>query len=67
MTTAPTRPRLSRVGIVAKSHLSAAAPHLVEIAAWLAGRGVAAVFENDDGGADAATSRAASSPRSGRS
>lgn len=33
------------VGIVAKSHLRAAAPHLLDIEAWLAERGVAAVFE----------------------
>lgn len=33
------------VGIVAKSHLRAAAPHLLDIAAWLAQRSVAAVFE----------------------
>lgn len=36
---------ISRVGIVAKSHLRAATPHLVEIAAWLDARGVEAVFE----------------------
>src|SRR2546426_11672686 len=35
----------SRLGIVAKSHLRAATPHLVDIAAWLDGRGVDAVFE----------------------
>ena len=33
------RPPVSRVGIVAKSHLRAAAPHLADIAAWLAARG----------------------------
>lgn len=33
------------VGIVAKSHLRAAAPHLLDIAAWLDARGVEAVFE----------------------
>jgi NAD+ kinase len=32
-------------GIVAKSHLRAATPHLVAIGAWLAERGVAAVYE----------------------
>ena len=37
--------RVSRVGIVAKSHLREAAPHLIDIAAWLEARGVAAVFE----------------------
>ena len=36
---------VSRVGIVAKSHLRAAAPHLLEISAWLDARGVTAVFE----------------------
>src|SRR5205823_10053647 len=36
---------VARVGIVAKSHLREAAPHLTEIAAWLAARGIAAVFE----------------------
>ncbi len=33
------------VGIVAKSHLREATPHLVEIQTWLAARGVGAVFE----------------------
>jgi len=33
------------VGIVAKSHLREAMPHLAEIEAWLAARGVQAVFE----------------------
>lgn len=36
---------VTRVGVVAKSHLTAAAPHLVEIESWLAARGIAAVFE----------------------
>jgi len=36
---------VSRVGIVAKSHLRAATPHLVEIGAWLEARGVRPVFE----------------------
>jgi len=36
---------VSRVGIVAKSHLRAATPHLVEIAAWLERRGIEPVFE----------------------
>ena len=36
---------VSRVGIVAKSHLREAAPHLVEIAAWLEARGIVPVFE----------------------
>jgi NAD+ kinase len=34
-----------RVGIVAKSHLREATPHLVDIAEWLRARGVQAVFE----------------------
>ena len=33
------------VGIVAKSHLRAATPHLTDIAAWLAAREVEAIFE----------------------
>ena len=44
MTTQPLPP-VSRVGIVAKSHLRAAVPHLVEIAAWLQHREVTAIFE----------------------
>ena len=36
---------VSRVGIVAKSHLRAATPHLVDIAKWLGERNVEAVFE----------------------
>ena len=36
---------VSRVGIVAKWHLREAAPHLVEISAWLEARGVDAIFE----------------------
>jgi NAD+ kinase len=36
---------LSRVGVVAKSHLRAATPHLVEIESWLAARGLEAVYE----------------------
>jgi NAD+ kinase len=38
-------PRVSRVGIVAKSHLRDAAPHLTEIASWLEARHITAVFE----------------------
>jgi NAD+ kinase len=38
---------IARVGIVAKSHLRAATPHLVDIEAWLAGRGTPAVFETE--------------------
>jgi NAD+ kinase len=36
---------ISRVGIVAKSQLHAAAPHLVDIGQWLAARGIEPVFE----------------------
>jgi NAD+ kinase len=36
---------ISRVGIVAKHHLRQAAPHLVDISAWLRERGLHAVFE----------------------
>jgi NAD+ kinase len=36
---------VSRVGIVAKSHLRAAIPHLIDISAWLTARGVRPVFE----------------------
>jgi NAD+ kinase len=39
-------PRISHVGIVAKSHLRAATPHLVGIAGWLRERGVEAIFES---------------------
>jgi len=38
--------KVSRVGIVAKSHLKPATPHLVEIAAWLTERGIEIVFES---------------------
>lgn len=40
-------PPVTRIGIVAKSHLTAATPHLVDIEAWLATRHVSAVFETD--------------------
>lgn len=40
----PVQP-MSRVGIVAKSHLRAATPHLVDIGTWLRGRGIEPVFE----------------------
>jgi NAD+ kinase len=36
---------VATVGIVAKSHLRAATPHLIDIAAWLAAHHVAAIFE----------------------
>jgi NAD+ kinase len=38
--------KISRVGIVAKSHLRAAVPHLVDIAAWLSERRIEAIFES---------------------
>jgi NAD+ kinase len=44
MTSTPP-PSASRVGIVAKSHLREAAPHLAEISKWLEARGITAVFE----------------------
>jgi NAD+ kinase len=37
--------RITQVGIVAKSHLQAATPYLLEIEAWLGARNVTAVFE----------------------
>jgi NAD+ kinase len=37
---------ISRVGIVAKSHLREAVPHLVDIGAWLRQRGVEPIFES---------------------
>ena len=37
--------RISTVGIIAKSHLKAATPHLTDIGAWLEARGVRAVYE----------------------
>lgn len=40
-------PPVSRVGILAKSKLTAAIPHLIEIADWLSARGIAGVFETD--------------------
>ena len=36
---------IARVGIVAKSHLRAATPHLADIASWLEARGAEAIFE----------------------
>ena len=41
----PTLPPVTRVGVLAKSHLHAATPHLIEIAEWLRARGVTALFE----------------------
>jgi NAD+ kinase len=40
-------PTISRVGILAKSKLTAATPHLLEIGRWLAERGFTAVFETN--------------------
>jgi NAD+ kinase len=40
-----TQPSVTRVGVVAKSHLREATPHLVEIESWLAARGHQPVFE----------------------
>lgn len=37
---------MKRVGIVAKSHLREATPHLAEIETWLAARGLEAIFED---------------------
>ena len=37
---------ISRVGIVAKSHLRAATPHLTQIGTWLRARGIEAIFES---------------------
>ena len=42
--------RVSRVGIVAKSHLRAATPHLLDIERWLAARGIDAIFESATAG-----------------
>ena len=36
---------MTRVGIVAKSHLREATPHLIAVESWLAARGHDAVFE----------------------
>jgi NAD+ kinase len=38
---------IARVGIVAKAHLQAAGPHLMEIATWLRARGAEPVFDLD--------------------
>jgi len=47
MTTKRPVPPMTRVGILAKSNLRAAIPHLVDIEAWLADRGIEAVFETE--------------------
>jgi NAD+ kinase len=38
-------PRIERVGVVAKSRLQVAAPHLVDVENWLRERGVETIFE----------------------
>ncbi|MGC4081604.1 MAG: NAD(+)/NADH kinase [Vicinamibacterales bacterium] len=38
-------PPVSRVGILAKAHLQAATPHLIELDGWLQARGLTPVFE----------------------
>ena len=48
---------MTRVGIVAKSHLREATPHLVDIESWLAARGHDAGVRDGDRGADAAGGR----------
>ena len=40
-------PPVPTIGVVAKARLRAATPHLVEIEAWLAKRGIQAIFETD--------------------
>jgi NAD+ kinase len=44
MATVPLPP-ISRVGILAKSHLRAATPHLLELGEWLSARGIRPVYE----------------------
>jgi NAD+ kinase len=46
MTTPSLKP-MTRIGIIAKARLSAAATHLVDIAQWLEERGVDAIFETE--------------------
>jgi NAD+ kinase len=48
-------PPISRVGILAKSRLHAATPHLCEIGEWLTARGVAPIFERQTAGLMPAT------------
>jgi NAD+ kinase len=50
--------KISRVGIVAKARLQAAAEHLVQVASWLEARGIEAVFDPDS----AALAQAAGAP-----
>jgi len=48
MSTLPLSP-VSRVGILAKAHLRAATPHLLELGEWLTARGVRPVYETATG------------------
>ncbi|MEQ1871960.1 MAG: NAD(+)/NADH kinase [Vicinamibacterales bacterium] len=41
---------ISRIGILAKSRLQAATPHLIDLSSWLASRGVAAIYETETAG-----------------
>jgi NAD+ kinase len=43
-------PPISRVGILAKSRLHEATPHLLEIGEWLSARGVRPIFETETAG-----------------
>lgn len=43
-------PPVSRVGILAKSHLRAATAHLIDLGAWLTARGVVPVYETATAG-----------------
>ncbi len=63
MSTPSAPPRISHVGIVAKSHLRAATPHLVGIGAWLRERDIEAIFESATDGADAVERGIAASRR----
>ena len=40
-------PPVSRVGILAKTHLRAATTHLIELGTWLAARGVQPIYESE--------------------
>ena len=50
ISSAPSPPRITRIGIVAKRGLSAAADHIDRLAAWLRARDVEPVFETDTAG-----------------
>jgi NAD+ kinase len=43
-------PPIARVGILAKTRLTAATPHLLEIGEWLRGRGIVPIFEAETAG-----------------